>query len=141
MQNKKPNHQSKQTIDNFDNIKHCIFNILYLKIFQTFITEDAKLTKNRSFGLKLSNGHSRQIRETRALLARMCRGESHFSQKLAKARVRESGESAQHGSASLASPRNTARRMSASLASPCDTSRRMLASLASPRDTARCKRA
>ena len=50
---------------------------------------------------KLSNGHSRQIRETGALLAPMCRGESHFSQKLAKARVGESGESARHGSASV----------------------------------------
>ncbi len=35
------------------------------------------------------------------LLVRMCRGESHFSQKLAKSRVGKSGESAQHGSVSV----------------------------------------
>jgi hypothetical protein len=40
----------------------------------------------------LSNGHSPQIRQNGELLVRMCRGESHFSQKLAKASVGESGE-------------------------------------------------
>ncbi len=50
---------------------------------------------------KLSNGHSPQIHQNGELLARMCRGESHFSQKLAKASVGESCESAQHGSASV----------------------------------------
>jgi hypothetical protein len=62
---------------------------------------------------KLSNGHSRQIRETRALLARMCRGESHFSQKLAKARVGESGESARHGLANVGESGESARHGSA----------------------------
>ena len=42
---------------------------------------------------KLSNGHSPQICQNGELLVRMCRGESHFSLKLAKASVGESGES------------------------------------------------
>jgi hypothetical protein len=46
-------------------------------------------------GVKLSNGHSPQIRETRSLLVRMCRGESHFFQKWPLANVSESGESQQ----------------------------------------------
>jgi len=50
---------------------------------------------------KLSNGHSPQICENGELLVRMCRGESHFSQKWPLASVRESGESAQHGSANV----------------------------------------
>jgi hypothetical protein len=64
---------------------------------------------------KLSNGHSPQIRENGKLLVRMCRGESHFSQKWPLANVGESGEysvnglanvgefgeSAQHGSANV----------------------------------------
>ena len=45
----------------------------------------------------VSNGHSRQIRETRALLARMCRGESHFSQKWPLANVSECIESGESG--------------------------------------------
>ena len=55
----------------------------------------------------LSNGHLPQIRENGKLLVRMCRGESHFSQKWPW-----------QMSASLASPRNMAWQMSASLASP-----------------------
>ncbi len=51
--------------------------------------------------IKLRNGHSGQIRETRMLLARICRGESHFSRKWPLACVGESGESAQHGSANV----------------------------------------
>jgi hypothetical protein len=43
-------------------------------------------------GFNLSNGHSPQICQNGELLVRMCRGESHFSQKLAKASVGESGE-------------------------------------------------
>ncbi len=50
-------------------------------------------------GTNVSNGHSPQIRENGELLVRMCRGESHFSQKRPLANVGESGESAQHGSA------------------------------------------
>jgi hypothetical protein len=49
----------------------------------------------------LSNGHSPQIRENGELLVRMCRGESHFSQKWPLASVGESGESAQHSSANV----------------------------------------
>ncbi len=45
----------------------------------------------------LSNGHSPQIRENGKLPVRMCRGESHFSQKWPLANVGESGESSQHG--------------------------------------------
>ncbi len=45
---------------------------------------------------KVSNGHSPQIRETRSLLVRMCRGESHFFQKWPLANVSESGESEQN---------------------------------------------
>ncbi len=44
----------------------------------------------------VSNGHSPQIRETRSLLMRMCRGESHFFQKWPLANVIESGESEQN---------------------------------------------
>ena len=46
---------------------------------------------------KVSNGHSPQIRQNGKLLVRMCRGESHFSQKWPLANVGESGESSQHG--------------------------------------------
>jgi hypothetical protein len=49
----------------------------------------------RGCGLELSNGHLRQIRETRSLLARIWQGESHFSQKWPLANVGESGESEQ----------------------------------------------
>jgi hypothetical protein len=47
------------------------------------------------FKFHLSNGHSPQIRENGKLLVRMCRGESHFSQKWPLANVGESGESSQ----------------------------------------------
>ncbi len=43
----------------------------------------------------LSNGHSPQICQNGKLLVRMCRGESHFSQKSPLANVGESGESRQ----------------------------------------------
>jgi hypothetical protein len=49
----------------------------------------------------LSNGHSRQICKARSLLARIWRGESHFSQKWPLANVGESGESCQHGLANV----------------------------------------
>ena len=75
---------------------------------------------------KLSNGHSRQIRETRALLARMCRGESHFSQKLAKARV---GESAQHGSASVGESGESAQHGSANVGESGESVRHVLANV------------
>ena len=45
--------------------------------------------------LRLSNGHSPQIRLNGELLVQMCRGESHFSQKSPLANVGESGESGQ----------------------------------------------
>jgi hypothetical protein len=58
--------------------------------------------KNKnSDGLILTNGHSRQIRETCALLVQICRGKSHFFQKWPLASVGESGESAQHGSGNV----------------------------------------
>jgi hypothetical protein len=46
-------------------------------------------------GFFLSNGHSPQICHNGELLVRMCRGESHFSQKSPLANVGESGESGQ----------------------------------------------
>jgi hypothetical protein len=46
---------------------------------------------------RLSNGHSPQIRQNRELLVRMCRGESHFSQKWPLANVGESGEYSVNG--------------------------------------------
>ncbi len=49
--------------------------------------------KNIAFGI--SNGHSPQIRQNAELFVRMCRGESHFSQKSTLANVGESGESRQ----------------------------------------------
>jgi hypothetical protein len=48
-------------------------------------------------GLNISNGHSPQIRQNGKLLVRMCRGESHFSQKWPLANVGESGESSVNG--------------------------------------------
>ena len=51
--------------------------------------------------LKLSNGHSRQIRKTRSLLVQICRGESHFSQKWPLANVGKSGEYSVNGSANV----------------------------------------
>jgi hypothetical protein len=53
------------------------------------------------FALFLSNGHSPQICQNGELLVRMCRGESHFSQKWPLAHVGESGESSQHGLANV----------------------------------------
>ena len=50
----------------------------------------------------LSNGHSRQICETRPLLVQICRGESHFSQKWPLANVGESGESSEYSVNGLA---------------------------------------
>jgi hypothetical protein len=49
----------------------------------------------------LSNGHSPQIRQNGKLLVRMCRGESHFSQKWPLANVGESGEYLVNGSANV----------------------------------------
>jgi len=46
--------------------------------------------------IKLSNGHSPQICETRSLLLRMCQGESDFSQEWPLANVGESGVSKQN---------------------------------------------
>ena len=46
---------------------------------------------------KLSNGHSPQIRQNGELLVRMCRGESHFSQKWPLANVSECIESGESG--------------------------------------------
>ena len=74
----------------------------------------------KAIDLKLSNGHSHQIRQTRSLLAQIWRGESHFLK-----------NGIWRMSAGLASPPNTAWRMSASLASPRKSAWRMSASLAS----------
>jgi hypothetical protein len=52
-------------------------------------------------GFLLSNGYSRQIRETRTLLAQIWQGESHFSRKWPLASVGKSGESTQHGLANV----------------------------------------
>jgi hypothetical protein len=49
----------------------------------------------------LSNGHSRQIRETRPLLVRICQGKSHFSQKWLLANVGESGKYSVNGLANV----------------------------------------
>ena len=46
---------------------------------------DIRLTdKSVKYAMKLSNGHSPQIRQNGELLVRMCRGESHFCSILAK---------------------------------------------------------
>ncbi len=45
------------------------------------------------FVFKVSNGHPPQICENGELLVRMCRGESHFSQKSPLANVGKSGKS------------------------------------------------
>jgi hypothetical protein len=52
-------------------------------------------------GLILSNGYWRQIRETRELLARIWRGQSHFSLKWPLANVGESGEYSVNGCANV----------------------------------------
>jgi hypothetical protein len=44
------------------------------------------------FDLILSNGHSPQICQIGQLLVRMCRGESHFSQKIGLGECGELGE-------------------------------------------------
>jgi hypothetical protein len=54
-----------------------------------------------AFAKKLSNGHSPQIHQNGELLVRMCRGESHFSQKWPLANVGESGEYSVNGSANV----------------------------------------
>jgi hypothetical protein len=46
-----------------------------------------------NFGERLSNGHSPQICQNGKLLVRMCRGESHFSQKWRMSNVSECIES------------------------------------------------
>ena len=56
---------------------------------RTFPLIKAQQKKN---GFFLSNGHSPQICQNGELLVRMCRGESHFSQKSPLANVGESGE-------------------------------------------------
>ena len=65
--------------------------------------------------LKVRNGHWRQIHETRALLTRICRGESHFSRKWPLASVSKSGESAQHGSVSVGESGESAQHGSANV--------------------------
>ncbi len=54
------------------------------QIFEKLVNKNA---------IKLSNGHSPQIRQNGELLARMCRGESHFSQRWRMSNVSESIES------------------------------------------------
>jgi hypothetical protein len=49
------------------------------------------------FAFQLSNGHSPQIRRNGELLVRMCRSESHFSQKWPLANVSECIESGESG--------------------------------------------
>jgi hypothetical protein len=59
------------------------------------------------YGFKVSNGHSPQIRQNGELLVRMCRGESHFSQKWRMSNVSkciESGEMVGECRANVSSP-------------------------------------
>jgi hypothetical protein len=65
--------------------------------------------------LKVRNGHSRQIHETRALLTQICQDESHFSRKWPLASVSKSGESAQHGSVSVGESGESAQHGSANV--------------------------
>ncbi len=79
---------------------HIVAELGYLTLTQFLIEKNAEIDLKSSDGgmtalhyaSKLSNGHTPQIRQNGVLLVRMCRGESHLSQKLAKASVRESGE-------------------------------------------------
>ena len=83
---------------------------------------------------KLSNGHSPQIRQNGELLARMCRGESHFSQRWRMSNVSEcieSGEMVGECRANVSSPTKTGWRMSANVSSPAKTAE--MAILASTR--------
>ncbi len=61
------------------------------------------MSKGWGYGFEfyLSKGHSPQIRQNGELLVRMCRGESHFSQKWPLANVGESGEYSVNGSANV----------------------------------------
>ena len=75
-----------------------------------------KQNKNSETAKKLSNGHSPQIRQNGELLARMCRGESHFSQRWRMSNVSEcieSGEMVGECRANVSSPGKVGRPMSA----------------------------
>jgi hypothetical protein len=61
----------------------------------------------------LSNGYSRQMRQTRSLLPQIWQGESHFFQKWHLANVGESGESSQNILANVSESRKTSWGMSA----------------------------
>jgi hypothetical protein len=57
-------------------------NIICLSIKkQAFLNYIILIGVHATNTYKLSNGHSPQIRQNGELLVRMCRGESHFSQK------------------------------------------------------------
>ncbi len=77
----------------------------------------------------LSNGHSRQICETRSLLAQICRGESHFSQKWPLANVGESGESSQHGLANVGESGESSQQGLANVGESGESSQKCLANV------------
>jgi hypothetical protein len=74
--------------------------------FKFHLNQQKIVVPRAKIGVLLSNGHSRQIGETCALLAQMWRGESHFSQKWPLANVGESGESSHGTLANLANLAN-----------------------------------
>jgi hypothetical protein len=91
---------SQQKRSWFENVKTCLNSI------------DVDVETN------ISNGHSPQIRQNGELLVRMCRGESHFSQK-----------------SPLASPGKVGWRMSMNVSSPGKVGWRMSANVSSPTKT------
>jgi hypothetical protein len=82
------------------------------------------------FGFYLSNGHSPQISQNGELLARMCRGESHFCQKWRMSNVSECIESGKSGwrmSANVSSPGKVVGECRANVSSPTKTGWQMSA--------------
>ena len=80
--------------------------------------------------LELSNGHSPQIRQNGELLVRMCRGESHFSQKWRMSNVSECIESREmvgECRANVSSPGKMVGECWANVSSPGKVGRPMLA--------------
>jgi hypothetical protein len=93
-----------------------IFAFIYLAFWP--LSSEHKKWPYSSVALvfRVSNGHSPQIRQNGELLARMCRGESHFSQRWQMSNVSEcieSGEMVGKCRANVSSPGKVGRPMSA----------------------------
>ena len=98
---------------------------------KTSITlNDKKYKSNLKSAYLLSNGHSPQICQNGELLARMCRGESHFSQRWQMSNVSEcieSGEMVGKCRANVLSPGKIVGKCRANVLSPGKVGRPMSA--------------